>query len=110
MSIVVELLRALLSETEASSDGSPKGPAMPLATYTRARGTSRLQKSPPPAPMAFALPQPEESPQALLPDPPMAGVRRSSPVSINIVQAQQGVVWAEVLGRPRAMKPWSPRT
>jgi len=40
----------------------------------------------------------------------MAGVRRSSPVSINIGQAQQGVVWAEVLGRPRAMKPWSPRT
>ena len=110
MSIIAELLRALLSETEASNAGIPKGQTMPLATYARARGASRQQKSPPPAPMATDFLSPEESRMSLFPDPPMAGVRRSSSVSINIGQAQQGVVWAEVLSRPRAMKPWSPRT
>ena len=110
MSIVLEVLRALLSETEASNGGSsPKGPSIPVASYPRARGTSRLQKSPPPAPIASTLTLPEESPITLLPAPPIAGIRRPSPVSINLTQAQQGVVWAEVLGKPRAMKPWSPR-
>lgn len=100
MSTIFKTLEALLAEVEAA----PSSPA----SHPRARGTSRLQRATPP-PLS-APPLPEEEPLAnMLPAPPTVGVRRPSSVTIDVAQAQQGVIWAEVLGKPRAMRPWQPR-
>ncbi|MBS3873897.1 MAG: hypothetical protein KGZ92_08015 [Firmicutes bacterium] len=111
MSIISEVLKSLLSETEDAAGASrPKAVTLSTSSYPRARGTSRLQKAPPPAPTPYALSLAEEPPLASLPESSATETRRTRPLTFNVKEVQQGVLWAEILGKPRAMRPWSPRS
>jgi len=113
MSIARELLSTLLSEL-----GEENKPVLPEPTYrelqSRRRQNSRSRR---PAPVQTASTEPSSllsvvtnTPETEAPLGPREGqLPKAAPLAVTAMSARQGVVWAEILGAPRARNPWKAR-
>jgi|GEM_PF-930908 len=114
MSLIMELLRAMMTGLDAAQNGGQAAPSPAWRELSpRTRNGPRM-KRPPQAPQShFDVPTepvglilPEEPKTALTQLPPRREeVRRN----IQAANAPLGIIWSEILGQPRATKPWSPR-
>jgi len=112
MSIARELLTTLLSEL-----GDDSAPVLQEPTYrelqARRKQNSRSRKA---TPVQTASPQPSALHSPVTPTPqdeaplnPKERQQTTAPLAFNAMNARQGVVWAEILGAPRARNPWRAR-
>jgi len=112
MSLPWQLLATLLSELDDDDK-----PVLPEPTYrelqSRRKQNFRGRKT---APAQTASSEPSSllspvtpAPQGDAPLSPKEGQQPVAPLAITATNARQGVVWAEILGAPRARNPWKAR-